>query len=78
MDARVIRALEELGHPVKPVAPGGATNGVAQPEPTGPLIGASEPRGEGKAADTNHGAQSAAPAAPLAKPRGPRWRFGPP
>ena len=50
VDARVIRALEELGHPVKPVAPGGATNGVAQPEPSGPLIGASEPRGEGKAA----------------------------
>jgi gamma-glutamyltranspeptidase/glutathione hydrolase len=46
----VIRALEKMGHPVKPVAPSGATNAVAQPEANGPLIGAREPRGEGKAA----------------------------
>ena len=50
VDERVIRALEEMGHRVKPIAPAGATNAVAQPESTGPLIGASEPRGEGRAA----------------------------
>jgi gamma-glutamyltranspeptidase/glutathione hydrolase len=46
----VIRALEAKGHPVTRVAPAGATNAVAQPDPNGPLFGATDPRGEGKSA----------------------------
>ncbi|HEV2293309.1 MAG TPA: gamma-glutamyltransferase [Tepidisphaeraceae bacterium] len=46
----VIGGLEEMGHPVEPVAPFGATNATAQPEANGALLGASDPRGEGKAA----------------------------
>jgi len=49
-DPGVIKGLEERGHPVKPINPSGATNAVAQPEAGDGLIGASEPRGEGKAA----------------------------
>lgn len=50
MGEDVIRALEQMGHPVKSVAQFGATNAIAQPEASGPLIGATDPRGEGKAA----------------------------
>ncbi|MGB7157583.1 MAG: gamma-glutamyltransferase [Tepidisphaeraceae bacterium] len=46
----VTRALQEKGQPIRPVSPAGATNAVAQPEAGGPLIGASDPRGAGKAA----------------------------
>ncbi len=49
MPDAIIRALRDKGHPIKLIPPAGATNGVAQPQPSGPLVGAAEPRGEAAA-----------------------------